>query len=523
MSKSFKTLIETDQISSRAPLPPPRPGHEPSPQPSEPRSATPEPPPSRNVKSSSKSKSKPSTLPSKTTSSSHRSRNDARSRSRSPGPSSRSRRRKKSPVSRRRSVSRSPLSDSGSATSTKSFVRSSKDVEHSTKKHERGGRAWDAIGEGKKALEIEERRKSKELQELETLANKEKQLEQSSMLPTGPRSLFGGSRGRDQVLISTTFKTNLSNDLPTGPKNTLHASRLKMIGIPTGPRGNGGTNEQLKKFFPGDDSDDDKQKQKKNGASDTSSRANMGTEGRETRMDIDVPPKDSNASHRSNGSSQPPNYHAPVYSTQAPPPLLPNGNSRELPPHLRPSREMKPPPSTVKSTTTEHSGTMPPNSNRYPSVRETLLRRSDSAGATPPISPVSNLSLPSTQPLIQPNIPPLLSDNLDQVTSISGSLPPSAVTPVPVVAPIAVELYERLVQVGEGTYGKVYKAKNTETGALVALKRIRMEAEKDGFPVTAIREIKLLQSLRHPNVVDLIEMMVSRGKFFYSRFFSDVN
>lgn len=88
--------------------------------------------------------------------------------------------------------------------------------------------------------------------------------------------------------------------------------------------------------------------------------------------------------------------------------------------------------------------------------------------------------------------------------------------PVPAAPPGSLELYERLVQVGEGTYGKVYKAKNVETGALVALKRIRMEAEKDGFPVTAIREIKLLQSLRHPNVVDLIEMMVSRGTFFLS-------
>lgn len=38
-----------------------------------------------------------------------------------------------------------------------------------------------------------------------------------------------------------------------------------------------------------------------------------------------------------------------------------------------------------------------------------------------------------------------------------------------------------------------------------------MEAEKDGFPVTAMREIKLLQSLRHENVVQLYEMMVSAG------------
>ena len=39
-----------------------------------------------------------------------------------------------------------------------------------------------------------------------------------------------------------------------------------------------------------------------------------------------------------------------------------------------------------------------------------------------------------------------------------------------------------------------------------------MEGERDGFPVTAMREIKLLQSLRHENVVKLHEMMVSKGK-----------
>lgn len=82
------------------------------------------------------------------------------------------------------------------------------------------------------------------------------------------------------------------------------------------------------------------------------------------------------------------------------------------------------------------------------------------------------------------------------------------------------ELYERLAQVGEGTYGKVYKARDHSTGGLVAMKRIRMEAEKDGFPVTAIREIKLLQSLDHPNVVKLMEMMVSKGRKLYRIGFS---
>lgn len=73
------------------------------------------------------------------------------------------------------------------------------------------------------------------------------------------------------------------------------------------------------------------------------------------------------------------------------------------------------------------------------------------------------------------------------------------------------DLYKIVSQVGEGTFGKVYKARNTITGTHVALKRIRMESERDGFPVTAMREIKLLQSLRHENVVRLYEMMVSTG------------
>lgn len=73
------------------------------------------------------------------------------------------------------------------------------------------------------------------------------------------------------------------------------------------------------------------------------------------------------------------------------------------------------------------------------------------------------------------------------------------------------ELYRIVNQVGEGTFGKVYKAQNLVSRAYVALKLIRMEGERDGFPVTAMREIKLLQSLHHTNIVNLHEMMVSKG------------
>jgi CTD kinase subunit alpha len=68
--------------------------------------------------------------------------------------------------------------------------------------------------------------------------------------------------------------------------------------------------------------------------------------------------------------------------------------------------------------------------------------------------------------------------------------------------------------VGSGTYGKVFKGLNVYTKKSVALKRIRMEGERDGFPVTAVREVKLLQSLRHVNVVELIEVMVEKNDCF---------
>ena len=63
------------------------------------------------------------------------------------------------------------------------------------------------------------------------------------------------------------------------------------------------------------------------------------------------------------------------------------------------------------------------------------------------------------------------------------------------------EKYQKLEKIGEGTYGIVYKAKNRVTEDIVALKRIRLEAEDEGIPSTAIREISLLKELRHPNIV----------------------
>ena len=58
--------------------------------------------------------------------------------------------------------------------------------------------------------------------------------------------------------------------------------------------------------------------------------------------------------------------------------------------------------------------------------------------------------------------------------------------------------------IGEGTYGVVYKATDTKTGAVVALKKIRLEVEDEGVPSTALREISLLKELSHPSIVQYV-------------------
>ncbi|KAH6684383.1 kinase-like domain-containing protein [Halenospora varia] len=68
--------------------------------------------------------------------------------------------------------------------------------------------------------------------------------------------------------------------------------------------------------------------------------------------------------------------------------------------------------------------------------------------------------------------------------------------------------YEIIAKLGEGTFGEVHKAKSKRTGAVVALKKILMHNEKDGFPITALREIKLLKLLSHQNILKLEEMAV---------------
>ncbi|KAI3662449.1 hypothetical protein MP638_003589 [Amoeboaphelidium occidentale] len=70
------------------------------------------------------------------------------------------------------------------------------------------------------------------------------------------------------------------------------------------------------------------------------------------------------------------------------------------------------------------------------------------------------------------------------------------------------EEYDIVCLIQEGTFGAVYKAKHRETGQIMALKKIKDDAnEQNGFPLTALREITALQRLQHQNVVTLSEIL----------------
>lgn len=73
----------------------------------------------------------------------------------------------------------------------------------------------------------------------------------------------------------------------------------------------------------------------------------------------------------------------------------------------------------------------------------------------------------------------------------------------------SVERFDRLNRIEEGSYGFVSRAKEEATGEIVAIKRLKLDAARDGgFPLTALREIQCLRAARHRHVVDLREVVV---------------
>ncbi|EDV29453.1 uncharacterized protein TRIADDRAFT_19575 [Trichoplax adhaerens] len=74
------------------------------------------------------------------------------------------------------------------------------------------------------------------------------------------------------------------------------------------------------------------------------------------------------------------------------------------------------------------------------------------------------------------------------------------------------EKYEKICKIGEGSYGHVYKCRNRENGQVVAIKKF-VESEDDPLiKKIAFREVKMLRLLKHPNLVNLLEVFRRKRK-----------
>lgn len=116
-----------------------------------------------------------------------------------------------------------------------------------------------------------------------------------------------------------------------------------------------------------------------------------------------------------------------------------------------------------------------------------------------PKAPTTAPSTPVVAPVPEISKPKLCGKRWHQVANVQdwGSL--------------FVENYEIMDIIGEGTFGMVYKAKDRRSNQIYALKKVRLEKEKEGFPVTTVREIKILRQLdNHQNIIKLREIVTDK-------------
>ena len=66
-------------------------------------------------------------------------------------------------------------------------------------------------------------------------------------------------------------------------------------------------------------------------------------------------------------------------------------------------------------------------------------------------------------------------------------------------------------QIGEGTFGQVFKARHKQSGIVYALKKVLTDKEREGFPITSIREVKILRQLKHASIVNLVEIVTDKA------------
>ncbi|KAF8721042.1 hypothetical protein HU200_023455 [Digitaria exilis] len=76
--------------------------------------------------------------------------------------------------------------------------------------------------------------------------------------------------------------------------------------------------------------------------------------------------------------------------------------------------------------------------------------------------------------------------------------------------PRRADSFEKIDKIGQGTYSNVYKARDTVSGKIVALKKVRFDNLEPESVRFMAREILILRRLDHPNVVKLDGLVTSR-------------
>ncbi|KAM4114896.1 hypothetical protein ACJW30_04G104900 [Castanea mollissima] len=76
--------------------------------------------------------------------------------------------------------------------------------------------------------------------------------------------------------------------------------------------------------------------------------------------------------------------------------------------------------------------------------------------------------------------------------------------------PLRPDAYEKLEKIGQGTYSSVFRARDLETGRIVALKKVRFDNFEPESVRFMAREILILRRLDHPNIVKLEGLITSR-------------
>ncbi|KAL5183434.1 Protein IMPAIRED IN BABA-INDUCED STERILITY 1 [Glycine soja] len=76
--------------------------------------------------------------------------------------------------------------------------------------------------------------------------------------------------------------------------------------------------------------------------------------------------------------------------------------------------------------------------------------------------------------------------------------------------PLRADAFEKLDKIGQGTYSSVFRAKEVETGKIVALKKVRFDNFEPESVRFMAREIMILRRLDHPNIIKLEGLITSR-------------